>query len=182
MWPLGGGWYIWEEELDKSSTEMKSPVLAWVMVWLRLDLIRLRLLHWELVLSPTRDANPWLVASKLGFAVLNPWSHLGGSAAGVLFLNICLIHYVFSREVRKSLYEYTMCKHKDLRTCKKVDELWSLNRLTLKFINHSLHSRWPSQKASLLRDLSLMELWLCLIGRLGKAQERQSFRLVNSRL
>ena len=34
-------------------------------------------------------------------------------------------HCAFSWEVRECLYDYTMCKHSDLRTCEKVGELWS---------------------------------------------------------
>ena len=53
-----------------------------------------------------------------------------------------------SRSIRRSLYEYTMCKHKDLRFLWEGG--WALvdfRVLTLKLANHASHQRWLVQKA-----------------------------------
>ena len=96
-----------------------------------------------------RDTNLKLVAWNVGFVTF--LLQKPPSTALLLMFSFLINenHYVFSWEVWKSLYEYTVCKHINLTICKKVDKFWSTfgswlwNLLIIPYIKDV-----PFQKAS----------------------------------
>jgi len=73
----------------------------------------------------SRDADHKLVAWKVGFVAAMQRKLPSATPLVMFSSNNQRNSLRVSWEVRKSLYAYMICKHNDLRTCKKVGKFWS---------------------------------------------------------
>ena len=155
MASLGGGRYIWEGGLERVILEWNLSYGLERSSCLRACVFRLNRASGVSSLHPNPWHNPLACSVGDGFRSIKPVIPSRRLCRGCSVYEYRRNSLRVSREVRRSLYGYTMCTHKDLRTCEKVGELWSTSVLTLKLANHSSHQRWLFQKAGRSWALSL---------------------------